>query len=843
MMNFYLLYGKRIFDLVFSSIGLILLTPVFLLISILIKLTSKGPIIFSQDRVGKGGRIFRLLKFRTMTPGAHHKGPSITQESDPRITKIGKFLRRTKMDELPQLINVLKGDMSMVGPRPEVPNYVKHFSLREKEVLKVRPGITGEAALRYRREESLLGKVPRGKLESFYREEILPRKLHLSLSYLEKVSFKRDLGILFKTLLLLSSRKKIRLPAREIRHLFYLFLDTTVLALSLIFSLYILYLGKIPHEVIASFPYLLFTAVITKISFFLILHLYDVSLWSFGLFESFTLFEGVLGGEFLFFALIFLEKSLYLIPNVQLLLVPVDFCLSLLLLGSGRISIRLFYLIKDFSPGYKDRILVVGKGPDAIGFVKQLIEGNGDLKKKPVGFLDVSHKNEGIRIYGVPVYSSLENLESVIKKTRAKEIVIAKSEASGKIREVVKRARKVGIRKVSVLPSILDILSDKGFSPRVRSLKIDDLLSREPVRINLKGLKRKFQDKRVLITGAAGSIGSELSWQITRLGAKRILLLDQEETNLHELYLSLKEAFPHKEIVPCLANILDEERIRWILGKENPHIVFHAAAYKHVPFLECNPEEAVKTNVLGSWTLARLAASSGVEKFIFISTDKAVSPTSIMGATKRVTEKLLIHLNEFEPTQFIIVRFGNVLGSRGSVTEIFKKQIENGGPVTITHPDMKRYFMTVSEAVLLTLEASLLGKGGEVFVLDMGSPVKILDLVNEMITLTGYEPQKDIPIVFMGPRPGEKLVERLFREDEGIEKTEHEQIYKARLSSNKQKSEWDEFSKKLRLLIYYAQSENIEGLFRTLKEIIPEYSPLLGEKQVLSEKIHSSRTN
>jgi len=352
-------------------------------------------------------------------------------------------------------------------------------------------------------------------------------------------------------------------------------------------------------------------------------------------------------------------------------------------------------------------------------------------------------------------------------------------------------------------------------------MELEDLLGRAPVKIDFKAINDFVQDKKVLITGAGGSIGSELSKSILQFNPKTLIVFDIDETDIYHLVNNLK--FFKREIIPVIGDIKDETKMVSVFEKFSPQIVIHSAAYKHVPILELYPEEAVQTNIHGTKILADLSLKHHVKKFVFISTDKAINPSSVMGATKRVGEELLKILNQKNKTKFVSVRFGNVLGSRGSVIPLFKEQIKKGGPVTVTHPEMQRYFMSTSEAVLLVLEASAVGQGGEVFVLDMGEPIKILDLAKEMIRLSGYEPDVDIPIVFSQVRPGEKLFEEILSAEEGIESTNYEKILRAK-SANKRSKEV--LMKKINLLIKMGHESNKGNeIIKLLKEIVLTYKP------------------
>lgn len=349
---------------------------------------------------------------------------------------------------------------------------------------------------------------------------------------------------------------------------------------------------------------------------------------------------------------------------------------------------------------------------------------------------------------------------------------------------------------------------------------MEDLLGRDVVSLDLAPIGRFIQGKRVLITGAAGSIGFELSRQISRFNPALVVLLDQDETGTFYIEKELCIHFPGLPLHAVIADIRDQERIDVIFSTFRPDIVFHAAAYKHVPLMEVNLDEAVKNNVFGTLVLGEAALEHGVQAFVFISTDKAVNPTSVMGATKRIGEMICQTLNQKNGTKFISVRFGNVLASRGSVIPIFREQIKKGGPVTVTHPDMKRYFMSISEACLLVLQAGSIGTGGEVFVLDMGEPVKILDLAHEIIRLSGFEPDKDIPIVFTGMRPGEKLFEELLSAEDGTLPTQHAKIFRAKLRSV-EGAFLDQLLAKLRKAV---QNRSQAGFHAIFKEAVPSYN-------------------
>ncbi|MCD6109069.1 MAG: polysaccharide biosynthesis protein, partial [Thermoplasmata archaeon] len=465
----------------------------------------------------------------------------------------------------------------------------------------------------------------------------------------------------------------------------------------------------------------------------------------------------------------------------------ISLALSIVFLGGIRGLFRIFSEKKkgfmlDSRNNNKKNLLIIGAGDAGITILKE-INRHRELNYRIIGFLDDDMAKIGMYIHNVKVLGEISKLPRITDKYKIDEIIIAIPSAKPSLIKKVVDLTK-GKVKLKILPGLYELINGKVSISRVRPLKLEDFLGREPVKINLEEVKGFIKEKKVLITGAAGSIGSELSRQIDGLNPEKLILLDIKESELYMLYHELKGK---REII--LGDIRDKEKMEEIFKKYKPDIVFHSAAYKHVPLMEDFPEEAVKTNVFGTLNLVEISDRFGVESFVFISTDKAVNPTSIMGLTKRIGEIIVQEFSKRSKTKFIIVRFGNVLGSNGSVIPLFKKQIEMGGPVTVTHPDMERYFMTIPEAVQLILQASSMGKGGEIFILDMGKPVKILDIAKSLIKIYGYEPDKDIKIVFTGIRPGEKLKEELWDDKENVKKSKHPKIFLVKEKNSKDKME------------------------------------------------------
>jgi FlaA1/EpsC-like NDP-sugar epimerase len=466
--------------------------------------------------------------------------------------------------------------------------------------------------------------------------------------------------------------------------------------------------------------------------------------------------------------------------RVPLSVLFIDACLSAGVVALPRLFIRLLGRRHQWRRlEAARRVLIVGAGAAGEVIVKELL-GHPQLGLNPVGFVDDDRSKHGHLLCDRPVYGSLDQIRDLVLQHEVEEIIIAMPRAPGAtVRQVVRAAMEVGV-KTRTVPGIFDIISGRVAVTSLRQVEIQDLLRREPIQTDLEQVRVLSTGETVLVTGAGGSIGSELCRQLARLEPAQILVLGHGENSIFDVLAELTERFPNVTAVPLIADVRDRERMRQIFQRYRPYAVFHAAAHKHVPLMESNLAEAVTNNVLGTRNVAELSAEFGVEHLVMISTDKAVRPTNVMGATKRVAEQIVQEIAETHGRNFVAVRFGNVLGSRGSVVPTFLRQIGAGGPVTITHPEMRRYFMTIPEAVQLVLQAGAIGRGGEVFVLNMGEPVKILDLATDLIRLSGLEVGEDIEIRFTGTRPGEKLYEELFFDSENAVPTGHPKVLRAK---------------------------------------------------------------
>ncbi len=461
--------------------------------------------------------------------------------------------------------------------------------------------------------------------------------------------------------------------------------------------------------------------------------------------------------------------------------------------------------------------MVIGAG-EAGSMVIQEFKKHPDLRMKPVAIIDDDANKHGMSIHGVKVLGARQAIPEIVLRKNIKEIIIAMPSIDRhEIRDIVDICSKTKC-KLRIVPGVYELLDGKVSIKRLRDVRIEDLLGREPVKLNLDEISGYIENKVVLVTGGGGSIGSELCRQIARFKPKELLIFDISENNVYSLEYDLKTLFPDLRYSPLIGSVRDKGRLEYIFKKYGPNVVFHAAAHKHVPMMELNATEAIKNNVFGTLNVAEAADKYGAERFTLISTDKAVNPTNIMGASKRIAEIVVQMMSMKSSTVFSAVRFGNVLGSEGSVIPLFRKQIESGGPVTVTHPEVIRYFMTIPEAVQLVIQAGALAKGGEIFILDMGEPVKIADLARDMIKLSGLEPDVDIDIEYIGLRPGEKLFEELLLNEEGITATKYKKIYIAKPTF----SNVDTFEKEilnLRELLFDSNTEVRD----VIKKIVPTY--------------------
>lgn len=506
-----------------------------------------------------------------------------------------------------------------------------------------------------------------------------------------------------------------------------------------------------------------------------------------------------------------------------------------LLLFVGRIAIKLLFLFATGTTRNKKRVLIYGAGE--LGFVvKRVVLSDSRYGFYVSGFIDDDKGKQGKKINGINVYGASVLSSDFIQKHRIESLIIAiKALSVDKKSSIIRAAVNLGLEVLDT-PEVDKWLAGQLRMPQFRRVDLEDLLGREPIKLNINTIKKGLADKTILITGAAGSIGSEIARQLTSFQCNSVILIDQAETPLFYLQNELREKFLDVRFRIIPADVTNKSRMELIFNEFRPHIVFHAAAYKHVSLMEENPHEAVRVNVGGTRIVSDMAVRFGVEKFVMISTDKSVNPSSVMGASKRLCEKVVQAKagEKGHSTQFIITRFGNVMGSNGSVIPIFAKQIENGGPVTVTHPEVYRYFMTIPEACQLVLEAGFMGHGGEIFVFDMGQQVKIADLARAMIKLSGFIPDKDIQIVYTGLRPGEKLYEELLTDAEETTSTHHEKIKKALVEEIDGNTLLEQIDLLLKELYSLCSCEVVQAM----KDLIPEYHTTNGKFREVPNPIH-----
>lgn len=617
---------------------------------------------------------------------------------------------------------------------------------------------------------------------------------------------------------------------------FILAVDIILVAFSWYFSHLLRFNFSIPEDNFNTFQRILPLIIGIKILIFYIFDLYQ-GMWRYtSLTDLVNISKACSFASFVIILMILFVHGFAGFPRSIFI---IDWFLTLLLISGNRIAIRLYFWLgagdessrfigKGFFPQFfkHDRpgkkLLIIGAG-DCGEKIFREIHDNFYLGYEVVGFIDDDPSKANLKIHGIPVVGNTDEIQFLVNKMNIEELLIAiPSTSSAKMRTIVDRCEESGI-PFKTVPGMGELINGKVTVKAIRDVAYKDLLGREPVKLDEESIGKYLKGKRVLITGAGGSIGSELCRQVCRYTPESIILYERAESPLFEIELELKDNFQYIKIIPRLADILDIQQLKNAFHEERPHVVFHAAAYKHVPMLEIQPWEAMTNNIQGTRNIIEEAKAFQVERFVFVSTDKAVRPVNVMGASKRVAELFVQAQNGcgLSNTQFVTVRFGNVVGSVGSVVPLFRKQIEKGGPVTVTHPEITRYFMTIPEACQLILQASSMGKGGEIFILEMGIPIKIADMAKDLIRLSGFEPDVDVKIEYIGLRLGEKLSEELMTEEEGIVQTSHEKIMVVQGPI----CDIESINGKVDQLLELAAKQDGEEIKRTLKELLPEYTP------------------
>ena len=817
----------------FSALGLVILSPVFLIIYILIRLESKGGGFYIQERIGKGGKPFGLFKFRSMRIDSDKQGLITIGEHDDRITRLGYFIRRYKLDELPQLWNVLKGDMSLVGPRPEVKKYVDLYDEEQRKVLSVKPGITDYASIEYVNENEILGNAD--DPDKVYIEQVMPDKIKLNMKYIKNqniLEYFKIIFLTFKSIMSLGSLSKLAnwyFNKMSLPFWCIIFMDCTIVFLSYLIVYQQYNSGKDALVIIEQ--------LIKNIIFYLIFYAIG--------FKVFRTYSGILRyssfidlkkiGYAMVLALLMTLGAQQLLSgfNTFSYITPVYIIVATILatcaLWMIRIAVKTIYDISLASIDSK-YCYIYGVKNGGIAIAKHIRSENPvrfDLR----GFISDDKVEADKILMGVKVHRLDEQLIETMVDEGIEALIVTPSKANSFRNneqlqdELIKAGIHIYMTQQAKEWNTIDATdaNHNDVQPQLKEINIEDLLPRDEIVVDMKSIATQINDYTIMITGAAGSIGTELVKQIAYMGPKKLILIDQAETPMHDLSLMLMKNFPQIQADTIVNTICNKKRMEAVFSKYKPEYVFHTAAYKHVPMMEDNPSSSVYNNVYGTKIIADLSVKYFVKKFVMVSTDKAVNPTNVMGCSKRICEIYVQSLDKaikdgriMGITQFVTTRFGNVLGSNGSVIPLFKEQIKNGGPVTVTDPNIIRYFMLISEACKLVMEAGTKGRGGEIFVFDMGKPVKIADLANRMILLSRAE---NVKIQFTGLRPGEKLYEEMLNKAETTLPSFHEKIRIAKV----REYDYKDVSCKIDNLISVSQRFNDMNTVKIMKQIVPEY--------------------
>ncbi len=829
---------KRFFDISCACFLVLLFSPLLILIAILIKLESSGSVFFKQVRVGQAFRPFHQYKFRTFVydNSLEISSPDSEKPDFYSFTRIGQMLRQLKLDELPQLFNVLKGEMSLVGPRPELPYYVNKFRDEYQEILKVRPGLMDLTSLTYPGGFFDKEKNKTSTSETEYISESLPEKIRLAKLYLEHNSFLFDVTVIGQTFLNLFGLRSLLLKMRPshssvaieiapdssvrnflLRHrrILVVIFDLFLIAMANYVAFWLRFDGQIPHDTFKIFTDMLpWLVVIRGLSF--VLFSLNEGLWRYvSIWDVKKIVAGVIAGTIVFYGttawvlgITGYPRSIFIIDSIVL----IGFLVGM------RIAVRLFRERKVLNR--MKRVLIIGAGDAGAKIVREM-QADPSCTYSPIGFIDDDQNKMGKRIHGVKVLGTRDALKAILDIVIPEEVLVALPAASPTIIREITTALEPFKLPIKTLPKLDDILDGKVAINQIRPLVIEDLLQRPSVGLSLEPVSRLIKGKRVLVTGAGGSIGSELCRQIIGFNPDSLVLYERHENSLYAIGSELADNGQDHRVYSILGDITDTHRLDWTMSEYFPDIIFHAAAHKHVPLMELNPGEAFKNNVLGTQLVAEAAVRYEVEQFVLISTDKAVNPSSVMGATKRGAELVVQAMAKQNHTRFLTVRFGNVLGSNGSVVPRFQRQIKAGGPVTVTHPEVRRYFMSIPEAVGLVLQAATLGEQGAIYLLEMGEQIKLVDLAKNLIRLSGHLPD-EVPIQFVGLRPGEKLQEELVGFGEEAQPSSFEKILKI----NPEISLDTSFLQKVKEVVKNNSFSSPQLLLTQMQQLIPTFISL-----------------
>lgn len=603
---------------------------------------------------------------------------------------------------------------------------------------------------------------------------------------------------------------------KEYRRIFIILADIFIFALSFFLSFLIRFDGDIPflefHLCVRLLPFVILFGFLS----FILFGIYK-GIWRYAsINDLINIVKAVASSSVFFVVFVVVVYGLRGFPRSVFIINPL---ITIFLIGGSRFMFR---IVREITPpkskAFSKNILIVGAG-DAGDMVLREIKNNPKFNYNVIGLIDDDKFKQKMSIQGISVIGTRKDIVDICRKKNISEIIIAIPSANRQQMKLVVDECEKTSAELKTIPAIGDLIGGSISFSQIRDVEIEDLLGREVVEVDIESIREYLSEKRVLVTGAGGSIGSEICRKILKYArVKSIVLFGRGEHSIYEIYNELTAKYEKVELFRVIGDVINKKKVEGVFKKYRPEIVFHAGADKHVPLLELNPDEAILNNIIGTKNILEVAEEFKVEKVVCISTDKAADPVSVMGCTKRIAE-MLIQGRRNAVTRSMGVRFGNVLGSRGSVIPLFKEQIRNGGPVTVTHPEMIRYFMTIPEAARLVLQAGALGQGGEIFLLDMGNPVKIVDLARQMIRLSGFEPDADIPVKFVGLRPGEKLEESLTGKDEKLKRTSHPKILAIDFSGSKSEHSEKDFGELKELAI----NMDTKGIIKKLKEMLPNY--------------------
>ncbi|WP_426350451.1 polysaccharide biosynthesis protein [Alloiococcus sp. CFN-8] len=618
---------------------------------------------------------------------------------------------------------------------------------------------------------------------------------------------------------------------QKVRKLILALCDIFFINLSLILALFFRFSFDIPGDLLDNYKLMLIPITLIYIVTFKVFNLYR-SLWTYAsIDELVSIIEAnVLCNSVILIINIFMPSRL---PYSVIIFAGI---LTSIFTAAFRLVFRFyrrFSILKNKvdKSSYK-RVLIVGAGYAGISLLKD-IEMNPQYCYMPVGFIDDDPYKKERSISGVKVLGSSEEIKEIVSIYEVDIIILAIPSLSKERRSVLLKSCNETGCEIKTVPGVWEFLEGRPYITQVRGIDLEDILGREPVRLDNEGIEEYIKDQKVMVTGGGGSIGSELCRQIASYKPQELIIIDIYENNAYDLQNELTRRYPELKLKVLIASVREKQRLDAIFNECRPSVVFHAAAHKHVPLMETSPGEAIKNNVVGTLNAAECADKYGVNRFVLISTDKAVNPTNVMGASKRICEMIIQAINSRSETEFVAVRFGNVLGSNGSVIPLFERQIQSGGPVTVTHRDITRYFMLIPEAAQLVLQAGAYAKGGEIFVLDMGSPVRIYDMAEDLIRLSGYEPHRDIKIEVTGLRPGEKLYEELLMNEEGLEETAHEKIFIGRPGE----FDFDTVKKQIQEILDVVRIGTREQVKDKIAEVVPTYIRVIKYDEARSNEV------